>query len=514
MPPEPRNGSLAKTQQAEVWSAAAIYLDGRIQSNDNEKPGRKPDFSVEGGRAVRAVLEELSGVRLQFHDGLGAPGSMQKASHPYPVHDISAVSMTPPQPRFTSPQPPMASPPSRSSPRSPAFSAPRPTAIHGASQGGAVSAPPPRSAYSAPPPPPPAAMPALTGLMAFLNPMANPLTNGGNQPQWDYLQQLLERDGQGGAHADGAAAGFSQVAREEAARKLIKNHLFVLRDVTNQVPGTQVHLARVPISSATFVDEALREVTRRLLGRREGLEGHAVQVDQGNALQAEAWAGTARYLDGRIQTHDDEKPGRTPDLSVEAGKAMRAVLEEVGGVKLMHHDGLNPMSNGFNQPLWAALLELSRRDAPAGAQADGAAGGFSQAAREEAAAALIGNHENVLKDVCNPSRTDNIIGVPLTQTHLKRVDVGHAYYVDQMLRECVRRLLGRRPGSQALAVPPEPRNGSLSQTTQMVAYACATTYLDGRIQSTDAQKPGRKPDMSEPATAAVMAVLRELASGQ
>jgi len=183
-------------------------------------------------------------------------------------------------------------------------------------------------------------------------------------------------------------------------------------------------------------------------------------------------------------------------------------------VKLMHHDGLNPWSNGFNEPHWAALLELSRRDVQAGAQADGAAGGFPQAAREEAAAALIGNHANVLKDVCNPSRTDNIIGVPLTQTHLKRVATAHAYYVDQMLRECVRRLLGRRPGSQALAIPLEPRNGSLGQTTQMMAYAGAAAYLGGRIQSTDAQKPGRKPDMSETATAAVNAVLNELASGQ
>ena len=69
---------------------------------------------------------------------------------------------------------------------------------------------------------------------------------------------------------------------------------------------------------------------------------------------------TARYLDGRIQTRDDEKPGRKPDLSEEAGKAMRAVLEEVGGVKLFHFNGLNPWTNGFNQPLWAALEQLAR----------------------------------------------------------------------------------------------------------------------------------------------------------
>ena len=77
--------------------------------------------------------------------------------------------------------------------------------------------------------------------MFFLNPLDNPMTNGGNQHLWDRLRQACIDQG-GAAHAaSGAAAGFSQSARQEAASKLISNHLHVLRDVCNSTPGTQTH---------------------------------------------------------------------------------------------------------------------------------------------------------------------------------------------------------------------------------------------------------------------------------
>jgi len=148
----------------------------------------------------------------------------------------------------------------------------------------------------------------------------------------------------------------------------------------------------------------------------------------------DAWAAAALYLDGRIQSRDDEKPGRQPDMSEEAGKAVRAVLQEASGTQLYNHAGLHPFNNGFNQHMWAALEQLRASNGPAGAYADGAAAGFSQPAREEAAGNIIGNHANLLKDICNPSPTDNIIGIPLTQTHLKRVPYQHAIYVDELLR--------------------------------------------------------------------------------
>ena len=103
------------------------------------------------------------------------------------------------------------------------------------------------------------------------------------------------------------------------------------RDVTNPEPKTQTELVRVKRAHAAYVDQALREVARRLLGRRPGLDRFEVRVDPANEAQAAAWAGTAAYLGGRIQSTKKEKPGRKPDMSPAAAAAMRAVLREVGG---------------------------------------------------------------------------------------------------------------------------------------------------------------------------------------
>ena len=135
----------------------------------------------------------------------------------------------------------------------------------------------------------------------------------------------------------------------------------------------------------------------------------------------------------------------------------------------------------------------------------GAATAHTQAACDEAAARLISNHENVLKDVCNPSPSFNIIGVPLTQLHLQRVHAGLKVYADQALRETVRRLLGGRSGAGEL----EERVDIWNQG-QVKAWAGTAAYLNGRIQGHPEEKPGRQPDLSPPAAAAMRAVLVEV----
>ena len=97
-------------------------------------------------------------------------------------------------------------------------------------------------------------------------------------------------------------------------------------------------------------------------------------------------------------------------------------------------------SNGNESVNWLTLEQtLSEGVGPLGI---GEAGKHSQAAREEAARKLIGNHANLLKDVCNASTERNIIGNPLTQIELVRVPADMAAYVDQGFREAARRLLG------------------------------------------------------------------------
>ena len=105
-----------------------------------------------------------------------------------------------------------------------------------------------------------------------------------------------------------------------------------------------------------------------------------------------------------------------------------------------------------------------------------------------------------LLDVTNPSHL-NIEGVKKTQLELNRATAIHAPYVDEQLREAVRRLMGH---GQPLHIS--------SKTEAQEARAICAEYLDTRIQDKPEQKPGRKPDMSTAAAQAFKAVLQELAS--
>ena len=121
-----------------------------------------------------------------------------------------------------------------------------------------------------------------------------------------------------------------------------------------------------------------------------------------------------------------------------------------------------------------------------------------ESAREEAAFLLISNHEAVLRDVTNAN--------PTTQRDLVRVEAGNLLYADQALRETARRLLRKSKGSKCL--PSEPLDAS--NRTQVAAWSCTATYLSGRIQSADHERPGRKPDMTPQAAEMMRAVLQEI----
>jgi len=140
-----------------------------------------------------------------------------------------------------------------------------------------------------------------------------------SQPQWDQLRALLSDD------------PCMDTAHEEAGRKLVLNHAAVLRDITNPTPVSQLQLVRVPEEHAQHVDQALREVARRLLRKRPGAKTIAKErIDVTMTPdQVTAWAKTSKYLDGRIQSDPSQKPGRKPDMSRAASEAMRALLQEL-----------------------------------------------------------------------------------------------------------------------------------------------------------------------------------------
>ena len=137
---------------------------------------------------------------------------------------------------------------------------------------------------------------------------------------------------------------------------------------------------------------------------------------------------------------------------------------------------------------------------------EGALSLHSQGAREAAARQLVRNHAAVLSDITNPSTKLNIRGdKPLTQTELQRVAYEDAVFVDQFLRECARRLLG---GSHEMEERLDP-----STPAQAQAWCQAAAYLEGRIQSTADQMPGRERDMSPAAAAAMVATMRDVSRG-
>jgi len=143
---------------------------------------------------------------------------------------------------------------------------------------------------------------------------------------WAQLSEILSKPvGSGLISADGVAGGFNQVARDEAATKLIGNHSRVVGDICNSQPKTQTNLTRVSSGSEGEVDKMLREVARRLLGRRPG----ATSIPAQTTGNKQVWQQTAAYLAARTQSTDQQCPGRKADFSQDAAAAFLAVVKEV-----------------------------------------------------------------------------------------------------------------------------------------------------------------------------------------
>jgi len=113
----------------------------------------------------------------------------------------------------------------------------------------------------------------------------------------------------------------------EAASKLMSNREKVVQDITNPGPSgvnggklTQLDLKRVDQKQQTSVDAMVKEVCSRLLGNKSSAP---------STEQKQVWAEAAQFLNGRIQESAGACPGRTPDMSAAAAKAMRTVLTQI-----------------------------------------------------------------------------------------------------------------------------------------------------------------------------------------
>ena len=152
--------------------------------------------------------------------------------------------------------------------------------------------------------------------------------------RWSLLNGEVGKDASNGADSTGAAAYHNYQARNEAAHKLMSNHLKVIADIVRAdgPPVTQKHLVRLP-GKEHQVDACIYEVTRRLSGGRPDPRDRLLTTK--SAAQAATWAATCEYLIARIHSSPEEVENtrgfenRKPDMSPGAAAAMKAVLAEV-----------------------------------------------------------------------------------------------------------------------------------------------------------------------------------------
>jgi hypothetical protein len=352
----------------------------------------------------------------------------------------------------------------------------------------------------------------------------------------------------------------SDASNQEAAQMLMYNRERVVQDITNPGPTnidgktlTQTDLRRVDSKHQASVDAMVNEVCCCLLGRTTSKKPSPEDL--------QVWAEAAAFLAGRIQGTPSDCPGRNPDMSSAAATALRTMLAQIEAAHMLMNnrervvqDITNPGPNNIDgkkltqtdlkrvdaqhracvdamvRELCCRLLggTTSQKTSPEDLQVWAEAAAFlagriqgtpsacpgrnpdmsfaaatvlrTMLAQIEAAHMLMNNRGRVVQDITNPG-PNNIDGKKLTQTDLKRVDAQHRACVDAMVREVCCRLLGN--GASMPQVPGE-----------VSVWAQAARFLSGRVQGAPADCPGRSPDMSPAAAAALRAVLEFVEAGK
>ena len=390
-----------------AWIAACKYLELRIQSKPQQKPGREPDMSEAGAAAFIAVMKQLrdeakSGMHLYADTASSAHGlafnlpfaARQEASrvltanHERVVNDIVNPSSTTNIDGKALTQ--LALRRLKPTERDAVDQFLREVAFRLA---GEIRASPLSK------------QDALTWIAAgkYLNGRLQsvPEQKPGRKPdmspeaakamravmddagRWCKLRVSLDETGIC-SDENPSLASCSRDARYEAAYKLISNHERVLADLTNQSstnidgkPLTQTFtIKRLLESDRPHVDRFLYEVARRLLGAYVCTDSiMPIPTDEDAAT---IWVAACNYLETRIQSTPEQKPGREPDMSVDAAEAMVAVMRQLRGAANAEMKKRR-LAASMDEPPAQASAKLRRPSLKAAAQAVV----FTQAIRSE-----------------------------------------------------------------------------------------------------------------------------------
>jgi len=121
----------------------------------------------------------------------------------------------------------------------------------------------------------------------------------------------------------------------------------------------------------------------------------------------------------------------------------------------------------------------------------------TEKAKAEAASKLESNFQKVVRDITNPG-PKNIDGKALTQTYLQRVDPKHVKSVEAMVQAVCSLLKGK--------------SVSAPSKQDALVWEPAAKFLGARVQGSKNEKPGREPDMSSAAAAAMKTACGQIES--
>merc|ERR1712032_173631 len=278
--------------EALVWAKAARFLSNRIQGEPYACPGRTPDMSAAQASAMRKVLGQIEAAS-KLMSNLETVVKDITNTGPRGVYGraLSQTELKRVDPKYAASVKQMA------------------CEVYGRLYGTVASEPP-----------------ATSDMQVWMDAAAFLSARIQGPEDWSD-NEVQEQNRESDMSNVAKMALRTMLGQMEAILKLMSNREKVVKDITNPGPSgvnggnlTQLDLKRVDQKQQTSVDAMVKEMCSRLLGNKSCAP---------STEQKQVWEEAAMFLNGRIQGSAYACPGRTPDMSAAAAKAMRTVLTQI-----------------------------------------------------------------------------------------------------------------------------------------------------------------------------------------